>query len=55
MQHETRNWKNLDKCGRTVEPPWNGQLKITGGGGLKSILHVPNLTLSFSSGTKSFS
>ena len=46
MQHETRNWNNFDKC----EPEQQYRLgtvsyKITGG--LKPVLQVPNLTLSF--------
>ena len=49
MQHETRNWNNFDKC----EPEQQYRLgtvsyKITGG--LKPVLQVPNLTLSFCSG-----
>ena len=48
MQHETRNWNNFDKC----EPEQQYRLgtvsyKITEG--LKQVLQVPNLTLSFCS------
>ena len=48
MQHETRNWNNFEKC----EPEQQYRLgtvsyKITGG--LKPVLQVPNLTLSFCS------
>ena len=51
MQHETRNWNNFDKC----EPEQQYRLgtvsyKITGG--LKPVLQVPNLTLSFCSGSQ---
>ena len=51
MQHETRNSNNFDKC----EPEQQYRLgtvsyKITGG--LKPVLQVPNLTLSFCSGSQ---
>ena len=51
MQHETRNWNNFDKC----EPEQQYRLgtvsyKITGG--LKPVLQVPYLTLSFCSGSQ---
>ena len=50
-KHETRNWNNFDKC----EPEQQCRLgtvsyKITGG--LKPVLQVPNLTLSFCSGSQ---
>ena len=38
--------KNKQQQGTTTEaPPWNGQYKNTGG--LKPVLRVPNLALSF--------
>ena len=37
---------------KTEIPPWNGQYKNTGGGGLKPVLRDPNLALSFNHGSK---
>ena len=53
MQHETRNWNNFDKCEpeQQYRPGTVSYKIIWGGGGLKPVLQVPSLTLSFCSGS----